>query len=322
MVRVLRFTFTAVATLVFGIVTSVGILWLFGERWRPVRRSTIGYFRSAGMSRWLEALHGYVYVRWSNQYIGIGLGQVKTHRRVFQHWSADSYHGKVLTHDLARQFLVLDHDLDLPDQEQVIPYPTARDIVVRNPKDIAIYNCPCRQTRENPCLPLDVCMIVGQPFVDFIVEHNPRSARRITQNEALAILEAEHERGHMHTAYFKDAMEGRFYAICNCCQCCCGAVEVMMRGGIPMISSSGYIAEIDADECIACGECEEACPFGAIHVNGTAVVDTTLCMGCGVCQVACDLDLPTLIRDERKPLPLDIKALEAQAVKPLAQNGP
>jgi hypothetical protein len=25
--------------------------------------------------------------------------------------------------------------------------------------------------------------------------------------------------------YYKDAMLGRFYAICNCCACCCGAMQ-------------------------------------------------------------------------------------------------
>jgi hypothetical protein len=26
---------------------------------------------------------------------------------------------------------------------------------------------------------------------------------------------------------YKDAMLGRFYAICNCCSCCCGAMEAL-----------------------------------------------------------------------------------------------
>ena len=290
---------------------ALSILWLFGERWRPIRRSTVAWFRSAGPKRLPQALHGYVYARWSNQYIGTALGQTQPHERRFQHNSADHYHGKVLPHDLARQFVMLDHDLDIPDQEQVIPYPVARDVVIRNPQAIAIYDCPCRSTRETPCLPLDVCMIIGQPYVDFLTEHNPKSARRVSQIEALDILEAEHQRGHVHTAYFKDAMEGRFYAICNCCKCCCGGIEAMMKSGVPMIASSGFVAQIDPELCAACGDCETACPFDAIHVNGTAVVDTNKCMGCGVCGVTCDLEIPILVRDDRKPLPLDLAELEA-----------
>ena len=77
-----------------------------------------------------------------------------------------------------------------------------------------------------------------------------------------------------------------------------------------MIASSGFVAQIDPDRCAACGDCEAACPFDAIHVNGAAVVDTNKCMGCGVCGVTCDLEIPILVRDVRKPLPLDLAALE------------
>lgn len=40
--------------------------------------------------------------------------------------------------------------------------------------------------------------------------------------------------------------------------------------------------------CLGFGNCERACPFGAIAVkNGIAVVDTAKCTGCGVCVAAC-----------------------------------
>ena len=151
-------------------------------------------------------------------------------------------------------------------------------------------------------------MVIGKPFTDFILEHNPGSSRRLTQDEALALLREEHERGHIHTAYFKDACLDRFYAICNCCPCCCGGIQAM-RGNVPMVCASGYVARIDAAHCAACGTCADACPFDAIQVNGTAVVDWELCMGCGVCTSQCPNGLITLERDERKGIPLDVRAL-------------
>ena len=36
--------------------------------------------------------------------------------------------------------------------------------------------------------------------------------------------------------YYKDAMLGRFYAICNCCSCCCGAMQAHQHG-TPMPAS-------------------------------------------------------------------------------------
>lgn len=42
-------------------------------------------------------------------------------------------------------------------------------------------------------------------------------------------------------------------------------------------------------ECVACGNCSNACPFGAISVyKGLyAKVDKSTCKGCGKCELAC-----------------------------------
>jgi heterodisulfide reductase subunit A-like polyferredoxin len=152
-----------------------------------------------------------------------------------------------------------------------------------------------------------VCMIVGGGA--FTLEHHPDRSRRITQREALELLQAEHERGHVHTAYFKDACDNRFYAICNCCSCCCGGLEAMVKHGVPMVASSGYVAEVDEAACIGCGDCVSACPFEALSLNGTAVVDWTQCMGCGVCEGQCETEGIALVLDERKGLPLDVQKI-------------
>jgi ferredoxin len=109
-------------------------------------------------------------------------------------------------------------------------------------------------------------------------------------------------------------MNNRFYAICNCCGCCCAGIEAMTKHGVPMVISSGYVAQIDQDKCQSCGTCEDACPFDAIHVNGSANVDWDKCMGCGVCEGQCPNDVITLVLDARKGEPLDIRKLAPQAV--------
>lgn len=143
----------------------------------------------------------------------------------------------------------------------------ARQLLLSGPPDVAAYECGCRHARENPCQPTQVCMVVGQPFVDFVLEHNPHSSRRLTQAEALELLQAEHNRGHLHSAWFKDACLNRFYAICNCCKCCCGGIEAMVKYGNPMLASSGYVAQVDMESCNCCGICVEACPFGALSLG-------------------------------------------------------
>lgn len=84
----------------------------------------------------------------------------------------------------------------------------------------------------------------------------------------------------MHTACFKDAMHNRFFAICNCCSCCCGGLEAMVQHGVPMVASSGYVAQVDELGCIACGDCEEACPFDAVHVKRPCSNEESLATPC------------------------------------------
>ncbi|MBN1286635.1 MAG: 4Fe-4S binding protein [Anaerolineae bacterium] len=306
----------------FRIVTGAAALlvglWLLGERGRLMRPSTLRTFKAYlerygwGASLVVNALHAYVYGRWTNQYISFGINYLPRipvlNRLGGERGWADTYHGKVLTHELARKIVTIDKDIDRRGLEQVVPYPVARDLVLNASPDIAVYECCCRHARPNPCEPTRVCMVIGQPFVDFITEHNPHSSQRLIQAEALALLEAEHARGHVHIAWFKDAMLDRFYAICNCCPCCCGGIG-SMANPVPALAASGYVAQVDETACAACEQCAEACPFDAIHVNGAAAVDWEKCMGCGICASVCDNEAITLARDEAKGVPLDVRML-------------
>lgn len=295
-------------------VPAVGLAaaWVFGERGRLLLPSTRAWLKEGGLRHVFSGrfFHGYVYGRWSNQYIGRGIN--RTFPRIDpadgdRRW-ADSYHGKVLPTELAKALITIEQDLERRDIEQIIPYPRARDLVLSAAPEVALYECPCRHARPDPCQPTQVCMVVGQPFVDFIVEHNPHSSRRVSQQEALDLLRAEHERGHVHVAYFKDVMLDRFYAICNCCSCCCGGLEAMRRG-VPMVTGSGYVAQVDEMACIACGDCEAACPFDAITVNGHSTVDREKCMGCGVCVGVCEHEGIALALDPLKGTPLDVRVI-------------
>lgn len=302
---------------------------------RPSTRAFIREARRLPGYSLFDWLHGYVYARWPYLYIGIGTGEHPLASRVkpIIGWIdrvitrraqsapapkdnvtfADTYHGKVVTLEAATRLVRVERDVDLGDLEQVIPYALARDIVLQHPDHIVVLDCPCRAAREHPCTPLDVCLIVGEPFAGFVAEHHPQRSRWITADEAAAILQAEHERGHVHHAFFKDAMLGRFYAICNCCACCCGAMQAQ-RNGVPMLTASGYACRNDPALCIGCGTCVDHCQFGALSLDGGhAVVDFDKCMGCGVCVDQCERGGLALVRDERKGIPLEMDALLAAA---------
>ncbi len=308
------------------------------RRQRPilVRPSTRAFRREARRLphySFVKWIHGYVYARWPYLYIGIGTGEHPL-ARVFgppvrlvgrllpkgkndpDHLTfADGYHGKVVPLEAATQLVTVAEDVDLGDIEQIIPYPVARDIVLKHPDHIVALECPCRAARPDPCLPLDVCLIVGEPFASFVLEHHPQRSRWINQSEAAEVLRAEQERGHVSHAFFKDAMLGRFYAICNCCSCCCGAMQAHQHG-TPMLASSGYLARVDPDLCADCGTCADHCQFAAISVdNGFAVIDAASCMGCGVCVAHCPQDAISLQREPAKGEPLEIQKLIAQAAQ-------
>lgn len=296
---------------------------------RPATRALAREGRRTPGYSLFDFLHGYVYGRWPYLYIGIGTGEhplarllgppVRLLGRLFpagdDHSSfAEGYHGKVVPLDAAIQLVTVAEDVNLGDLEQIIPYKTARDIVLKNPDHIVVLGCPCRSVRENACEPLDVCLIIGEPFASFVMEHHPRRARWISQTEAVDILRAEQERGHVSHAFFKDAMLGRFYAICNCCSCCCGAMQAR-RNGTPMLASSGYVARVDVELCAACGTCADVCQFGAISVDGVALIDVAACMGCGVCVAHCPQEAIELVREPVKGEPLEIQKLIAHTVQ-------
>ena len=229
---------------------------------------------------------------------------------------ADTYHGKVVSLSAATELLTVEREIAGTLPEKVIPYQRARDILLRNPDHIVALDCPCRASRTNPCLPLDVCLIVGEPFASFMLEHHPGRARTISRGEAVEILRSEDERGHVHHAFLKDAMLGRFYAICNCCSCCCAAIQAH-RTGTPMLASSGYVCRVTPSACAGCGECAPFCQFDALQVrDGVNRVNETACMGCGVCVSKCQRRALALEREPSRGEPLSVCDLIPEVAAP------
>jgi Pyruvate/2-oxoacid:ferredoxin oxidoreductase delta subunit len=297
--------------LVLGVLllTAVAFFLIVGEK-GELHPSTWAFARESGMH--LRTLHGYVYLRWTQQYINALFGMTARNPTPSkgEHWLAQHYHGKVLTHEHARCIINLDQPINRRNLDQIVPYPIARDFIPQASPDIAVYECVCRNARAAHSEPTQVCMVVGRPFADFVLEHHPDKSHRLSREEALQLLEAEHLRGHVHSAGFKDAMLNRFYAICHCCKCCCGGIREMAERGVPRVASSGYVARIDPAACALCDDCIEACPFHAISKNGDTVIhDWERCLGCGVCEVMCKVGAITMVLDERKGVPLDVRML-------------
>ncbi|MFZ7101621.1 MAG: ATP-binding protein [Peptococcaceae bacterium] len=290
-----------------AILLSLVLLLLWAERGRFLQKSTLASWSEHGLQNITKFLHMYVYARWPDKYLHAVRILLPGAAKKNSAGLADGYHAKILTPDLARKIIKINKSIPVQDLEQVIPYPAARKIVLDHPLDIAVLECPCRASSPHPCSPSMVCMIIGRPFTDFILEHHPHKSKRLTGEEALALLEEVHQKGCVHSAFFKEACLDRFYVICNCCKCCCLGLEAMVKHGVPIMAPSGFAARINEELCIGCGACMAKCPFEA--VTGSYEIMKEKCMGCGVCLTACTRKAIVLERDETKGIPLDVSLL-------------
>jgi Pyruvate/2-oxoacid:ferredoxin oxidoreductase delta subunit len=270
------------------------------------------YFIKEARYNPLKILHGLSYAATVTYLRVLGLvlavGGKKARNHVQQ-----TYHGKIIRLGEARRIITINRPVEARNLEHILPFKHARDVVLRNPQNIVVYQCACRALKKESCKPSDVCLAVGEPFADLLRLFQPFRSRRITSEEALRILEEEDARGHVHSAWFKTAMLDRFYAICNCCRCCCRGMGATLSHQMRFIVPSGYVSEI-SDSCSGCGKCARYCQFKAIElvedVGGSrkkiARIIYDRCYGCGICESKCKEECISLKLDGKKGLPLDI----------------
>ena len=90
--------------------------------------------------------------------------------------------------------------------------------------------------------------------------------RLITKEEAYEILRRAEDNGLVHeinqTPGFEDAT-----AICNCCGCSCFALRIEELFRTPRAIRSNYIARVDKEKCVACGQCVESCQTNALKLG-------------------------------------------------------
>lgn len=168
-------------------------------------------------------------------------------------------------------------------RQQILAYEDVR-LMIEEADAIAVTNCTCRLTARKCDKPVEICLQIGKAG-EYTIDRG--SGRRIDREEALDLLRKAEEAGLVHVTMNRSADT---HFICNCCDDCCMAFAIMVERRLSMVDPSRYVARVDAESCVGCGDCLERCYFNALAMDEeaqVACVDPDACMGCGLCQVVC-----------------------------------
>ena len=133
---------------------------------------------------------------------------------------------------------------------------------------IGVGRCSCRASRKvlgDGCADDDYgwCIGVGD-FADYCRETG--KGHDITYDEAMAILQRAEENGFVHQITNIDG-ENKIFGICNCNVNICNGLRTSQLFNTPNMSRSAYVAHVNKENCVACGQCVEYCPAGAVKLG-------------------------------------------------------
>ncbi len=133
---------------------------------------------------------------------------------------------------------------------------------------ISVGPCSCRRSRRligEGCghLEEDMCMYLNDNAINY---SRLGTHRLITKEEAYEILKRAEDNGLVHeinqTPGFEDTT-----AICNCCGCSCYALRIANYFRSAKSIQSNFLAKVDKNKCVACGQCVENCQTNALKLG-------------------------------------------------------
>ena len=140
--------------------------------------------------------------------------------------------------------------------------------IIDNAWAISVGPCSCRRTRRimgEGCghLEEDMCMYINDNAKFFSKQG---SHRLVSKEEAKEILKRAEDNGLVHEINEAEGYDGPT-AICNCCGCSCLALRLGEYFNDPDMLRTNYVARVDRDKCVACGQCVENCQMGALKLG-------------------------------------------------------
>lgn len=142
---------------------------------------------------------------------------------------------------------------------------------------IALAPCQCRLVRQQMGegtgnMPEEMCLILGATAESCIATGK---ARRIDRKKAEEVLIEGEKRGYMHQVSNMDGTN-KIWAICNCERNVCLALRTSQYFNTPNMSRSNYVAKVNPENCVACGQCVETCPANAVKLGQNLCTHTAI----------------------------------------------
>ena len=240
---------------------------------------------------------------------GIFEFQIKRMDREFADLN-ERYHKEVFAGDFftpsPQMMKVVPIEKTIPSHSVVKTYESVKEII-SNAKDWAVDECICKKEKGllgHECsYPKEVCLGFA-PIENYFKTGS--WGRQISKDEAYAILDMSEKAGLVHLT--SNIQKGHIF-ICNCCSCCCGVLRAANLMGVKQsVAHSDYMAVVDRDKCIACGNCEERCHVEGIKIDTYAEVNDR-CIGCSLCVTTCPEEAITIQLRPDKDI-LDVPADE------------
>lgn len=184
----------------------------------------------------------------------------------------------------------------------VLDYERATNII-ETASHMGVSMCYCRHKKEhlhkNCAAPMDICMTFNNT-ADSLIRHG--HARKVDKSEGMDLLQIAYAN---NLVQFGENVQKRVSFICNCCGCCCEAMNTARRFAIMNpVHTTNFIPQIDSQDCNGCGKCVNVCPVEAMTLVSAnnparpkmkqARLIEDICLGCGLCAKSCDKNNITL----------------------------
>lgn len=194
----------------------------------------------------------------------------------------------------------------IPLEFRVTDYDSITEIINNTEGPIMIAECICRQKaalQGNPCQQttrLETCMAFGDMAKISLFQGR---GREISKEEALEISRQNEADG----LVLQPSNSQKANFVCACCGCCCGLIQAQKMVPKPVdFWATNYYAEVNPENCTACGTCVERCQVTAIQIDkrhDISSVNLDRCIGCGNCVISCPSGAISLRKKEKETVP-------------------